>query len=124
MIVAASSVRHPSTRGLSRTPTVVVVVGGHAFTYATGMVTRRQARRPVVKARPAEGVAGVTRLHAMAAEPGGDVAGEDVEVPAGIETDRGPWVRALVAAGCTVFEVNPLQASRYRERLGVSRAKE
>ena len=41
----------------------------------------------------------------------------------GIETDRGPWVRALVAAGYTVFAVNPLQAARYRERLAVSGAK-
>ena len=41
----------------------------------------------------------------------------------GIETDRGPWVAALVAAGYVVFAVNPLQASRYRERHGVSGAK-
>src|SRR6266568_1134593 len=41
----------------------------------------------------------------------------------GIETDRGPWVQALIAAGYTVFAVNPLQAARYRERLGVSGAK-
>ena len=47
----------------------------------------------------------------------------DAEVVIGIETDRGPWVAALVAAGYTVFPVNPLQASRYRERHGVSGAK-
>ena len=41
----------------------------------------------------------------------------------GIETDRGPWVPALVAAGYLVFAVNPLQAARYRERHGVSGAK-
>jgi transposase len=41
----------------------------------------------------------------------------------GTETDRGPWVGALVAAGYTVYGVNPLQASRYRERHGVSGAK-
>ena len=41
----------------------------------------------------------------------------------GIETDRGPWVEALVAAGYTVFAVNPLQAARFRDRLGVSGAK-
>ena len=41
----------------------------------------------------------------------------------GIETDRGPWVTALIAAGYVVFPVNPLQASRYRERHGVSGAK-
>lgn len=62
-------------------------------------------------------------MHAMVAEQVGDVADEDVEVLVGIETDRGPWVRALVAAGYAVFALNPLQASRYRERFGVSRAK-
>lgn len=41
----------------------------------------------------------------------------------GIETDRGPWVAALVAAGYTVLAVNPLQAARFRDRLGVSGAK-
>ena len=41
----------------------------------------------------------------------------------GIETDRGLWVAALVAAGYEVFGVNPLQASRFRERLGVPGAK-
>ena len=35
----------------------------------------------------------------------------------------GLLVAALVAAGYTVYPVNPLQASRYRERHGVSRAK-
>src|SRR4029079_3742590 len=34
-----------------------------------------------------------------------------------------PWVSALVAAGYTVYAVNPLQAARYRERHGVSGAK-
>jgi transposase len=79
--------------------------------------------RRLAKARLPEGVAGMARFHAMVAEQSGDVADEDVEVLVGIETDRGPWVRALVAAGYTVFAVNPLQASRYRARLGVSGAK-
>jgi len=46
-----------------------------------------------------------------------------VEVVVGIETDRGPWVTALITAGYLVFPVIPLQASRYRERHGVSGAK-
>ena len=50
-------------------------------------------------------------------------AGGDAEVQVGIETDRGPWVAALIAAGYVVFAVNPLQASRYRGRRGVSGAK-
>jgi len=40
-----------------------------------------------------------------------------------IETDRGPWVRALVAAGYRVFGVNPKQAARHRVLLSLSGAK-
>jgi hypothetical protein len=36
------------------------------------------------------------------------------QVLVGIETDRGPWVQALIAAGYRVYPVNPLQAARYR----------
>ena len=83
--------------------------------------------RRLAKARLPEGVAGMARLHAMIGEQlgeaGGEVADEDVEVLVGIETDRGPWVAALVAAGYTVLAVNPLQAARFRDRLGVSGAK-
>ena len=64
----------------------------------------------------------MTRLHALIGQHLGENP-EDAEVVIGIETDRGPWVTALVAAGYTVFPVNPLQASRYRERHGVSGAK-
>jgi hypothetical protein len=44
-------------------------------------------------------------------------------VVVGIETDRGLLVGALVAAGYQVVAVNPLAASRYRERHTISRAK-
>ncbi|MGW3353048.1 IS110 family transposase [Nonomuraea rubra] len=80
------------------------------------------AGRRLAKARLPEGVAGMTRLHAMIAEQLGDQVGE-AEVIVGIETDRGPWVTALVSAGYQVYAVNPLQAARYRERLAVSGAK-
>jgi transposase len=76
----------------------------------------------LAKRRLPEGVAGMTQLHELI----GRFVPQDtdeVEVVIGIETDRGPWVAALVAAGYTVFPVNPLQASRYRERHGVSGAK-
>jgi transposase len=72
------------------------------------------AGRVLGKARLPEGMAGMARFHAMVAE---------VEVVVGIETDRGPWVAALVAAGYRVFAVNPLQASQYRKRHVVSGAK-
>jgi Transposase/Transposase IS116/IS110/IS902 family len=80
------------------------------------------AGRVLAKRRLPEGVAGMARLHEMIGEQLGEDA-DDAEVAVGIETDRGPWVLALVAAGYTVYGVNPLQASRYRERLGVSGAK-
>jgi transposase len=82
--------------------------------------------RRLAKARLPEGVAGIARLHAMIGQAlGDDIDAEDVaeRVKVGIETDRGPWVQALVAAGYTVYAVNPLQAARYRERLAVSGAK-
>ena len=41
----------------------------------------------------------------------------------GIETDRGLFAAALVAAGYQVFAVNPLSTSRYRDRHSVSGAK-
>ncbi|MFF4779677.1 IS110 family transposase [Microtetraspora fusca] len=78
--------------------------------------------RRLAKARLPEGVAGMARLHAIVGELAGDEA-DEVEVLVGIETDRGPWVAALVAAGYRVLAVNPLQASRFRDRLGVSGAK-
>ena len=81
--------------------------------------------RRLAKARLPEGVAGIARLHAMIGEQLGEDADEDDagQVAVGIETERGPWVQALIAAGYTVYVINPLQASRYRERHGVSGAK-
>nr|WSY50760.1 IS110 family transposase [Streptomyces sp. NBC_00886] len=80
------------------------------------------AGRRLAKARLPEGVAGMTRLHTLVGEVAGDEA-DEAEVVVGIETDRGLWVRALVTAGYTVLAVNPLQAARFRDRLGVSGAK-
>jgi len=80
------------------------------------------AGRVLARRRLPEGVAGMARLHEMIGQQLGEDA-DGAEVLVGIETDRGPWVAALVAAGYTVFGVNPLQASRYRERHGVSGAK-
>jgi len=76
----------------------------------------------LARRRLPEGVAGMSRLHELI---GGFLPGDgdDAEVVIGIETDRGPWVTALIAAGYLVFPVNPLQASRFRDRHGVSGAK-
>jgi transposase len=81
-----------------------------------------QAGKVLAKKRLPEGVVGMTQLHELTGRYLPD-DGADAEVVIGIETDRGPWVAALVAAGYLVYPVNPLQASRYRERHGVSGAK-
>ena len=81
-----------------------------------------EAGKVLAKRRLPEGVAGMTRLHELTGRYLPEEE-QDAEVVIGIETDRGPWVAALIAAGYTVYPVNPLQASRYRERHGVSGAK-
>jgi transposase len=81
-----------------------------------------EAGRVLAKARLPEGAVGLARLHAMIGAQRGEDAHE-AEVLVGIETDRGPWVAALVAAGYTVYAANPLQAARYRQRHAVSGAK-
>jgi transposase len=66
-----------------------------------------------------EGLAGIRQLHELIAEH----AEEPDQVVVGIETDRGLWVSALVAAGYQVFAVNPLAVARYRDRHHISGAK-
>jgi transposase len=81
-----------------------------------------EAGRRLAKARLPEGVAGVARLHDLLGRHMPEDAGP-ARVVVGIETDRGPWVQALVAAGYRVYAVNPLQLSRYREGHATSGAK-
>jgi transposase len=81
--------------------------------------------RVLGRAKLPDGVAGIARLHAMIGEHLGD-EDEDEDGPVvvvGIETERGPWVQALIAAGYQIYAINPLQVARYRERHGVSGAK-
>ena len=78
---------------------------------------RRLARR-----RLPEGVDGLATLHALVADHLEEHAEAD-QVVIGIETDRGPWVGALMATGYTVYAINPLQAARYRERHATAGAK-
>ena len=88
-----------------------------------------EAGRRLIRARLPEGLEGITRLHALVAGhapaawaelPSEQVAGQ---VVVGIETDRGPWVTALRAAGYQVYAINPMSAARYRERHSTSGAK-
>lgn len=66
-----------------------------------------------------EGLEGVAAMHAMIA----DHAADPSEVIVGIETERGMWVQALIAAGYKVYAINPLSVSRYRDRHNVAGAK-
>jgi transposase len=81
-----------------------------------------EAGRVLARRRLPEGLAGITVLHELVAEHL-DPAAEPDQVLVGIETERGPWVQALLAAGYVVFAINPLQVARYRERHSVSGAK-
>lgn len=75
--------------------------------------------RVLATRRVSDGLEGLTALHALVA----DHADEPDDVVVGIETDHGLLVGALVAAGYQVFAINPLAASRYRDRHTVSGAK-
>ena len=81
-----------------------------------------ESGRVLARRRVPEGLAGITTLHELVAEHL-DPTGELDQVLIGIETDRGPWVQALLAAGYVVFAINPLQVARYRERHSPSGAK-
>ena len=78
--------------------------------------------RVLARRRVPEGIAGITTLHELIGEHS---TGLEIspQVVVGIETDRGPWVQALLAAGYQVFAVNPMSVARYRERHAVSGAK-
>ena len=73
----------------------------------------------LVKARLPEGVEGIARFHELV----GAHAEDPADVIIGIETDRGLFVAALVAAGYGVYAVNPMSTSRYRDRHSSSGAK-
>ena len=82
---------------------------------------RRLSRR-----RLPEGMAGIAMLHELIGQHAEQDEGElddPAQVVVGIETDRGPWVQALLAAGYQVFAINPLSVARYRERHTTSGAK-
>ncbi len=78
--------------------------------------------RRLAKARLPEGISGIAKFHGLLGRflpEDGDPAG----VKIGIETDRGPWVAALVASGYQVYAINPLQSARARQGRDVSGAK-
>jgi transposase len=81
-----------------------------------------EAGAVLARRRLPEGPDGIAQLHELI----GSVLpadADDAEVAVGIEKDHGPWVAALAGSGYAVYPVNPLQASRFRGRHGVSGAK-
>lgn len=66
-----------------------------------------------------EGLEGIAAFHELVALHVNDPA----DVIIGIETERGLWVQALIAAGYTVYAINPLSVARYRDRHSLARAK-
>ncbi|MGW1008410.1 IS110 family transposase [Streptomyces sp. NPDC002520] len=78
--------------------------------------------RKLAAARLPEGVEGIAKLHELIARHGGEDL-DPAEVVAGIETDRGSWVQALIASGYQVYAINPRQVARFKERYGTSGAK-
>lgn len=83
----------------------------------------------LAKKRLPEGLGGMVAFHELLARYApASLAGLESDegaasVVIGIETDRGPWVAALVAAGYRVFAINPTSAARYRQRHSMSGAK-
>jgi len=75
--------------------------------------------RRLASRRLPEGLDGIRGFHELVADHIADPA----EVIVGIETDRGLWVTALVSAGYQVYAINPLSASRYRDRHHLGGAK-
>lgn len=73
----------------------------------------------LAKARVAEGIEGIARLHELV----GEHIKDPQEATVGIETDRGLLVGAILGAGYRVFAINPLSVDRYRDRHSNSGAK-
>lgn len=78
--------------------------------------------RVLRRGRLPEGIAGISGFGQLIGRFVTDGM-EPSDVLVCIETDRGPWVKALIAAGYTVFGVDPKQAARHREILSSSGAK-
>ncbi len=78
-----------------------------------------EAGKVLGKRRVPDGLEGVRQIHELVAAQ----TEQPERVVVGIETDRGLLVGALIAASYQVYAINPLSASRYRERHVTSRAK-
>ena len=89
------------------------------------VVMQDDAGKTLARRRLPEGVDGLARFHELVACClGEDREPDPAQVVVVIETDRGPWAKALAAAGYRVYPVNPKQAARHKETIAVSGKKD
>jgi hypothetical protein len=89
------------------------------------VVVQDDAGKTLARRRLPEGVDGLARFHELAGSCWGEASEPDpAHVVVMIETDRGPWVKALAVAGYRVYAVNPKQAARHKETIAVSGKKD
>ncbi len=89
------------------------------------VVVQDEAGKTLARRRLPEGADGFARFHEVVASCWGEDSEPDAaQVMVVIESDRGPWVKALAAAGYRVYPVNPKQASRHKETIAVSGKKD
>ncbi len=84
-----------------------------------------ESGKTLARRRLPEGADGIARFHELvASRSGGDGEPDPAQVIVVIETDRGPWVKALAATGYRVYPVNPRQAARHKEAIANSGKKD
>jgi hypothetical protein len=89
------------------------------------VVAHDDAGKTLARRRLPEGADGIARFHELVASCLGEDAEPDpARVIVVIETDRGPWVMALAAAGYRVYPANPKQAARHKETIANSGKKD
>jgi hypothetical protein len=89
------------------------------------VVVQDEAGKALARRRLPEGADGLARFHELVASCWGEDGEPDpAQVVVVIETDRGPWVKALAAAGYRVYPANPKQAARHKETIANSGKKD
>src|ERR1700678_4045254 len=84
-----------------------------------------ESGKTLARRRLPEGADGIARFHELvASRSGGGGEADPAQVIVVIETDRGPWVKALAATGYRVYPVNPRQAARHKEAIANSGKKD
>jgi hypothetical protein len=89
------------------------------------VVVQDEAGGELARRRLPEGADGIARFHELVASVWGwDGEPDPAQVIVVIETDRGPWVKALAAGGYRVYPANPRQAARHKETVANSGKKD